>query len=996
MGLPVTELRGTTLLRVVLYFVADRFRQCYDSSHIRGGGGFMKNIAEVGNVFRFGLFEANSTSNTLTRGGLRVKIQDQPFQLLMLLLQRPGEVVTREELRQSLWPEGTFVDFDGSLNVILKRLRAALDDDPENPRFVQTVPRRGYRFIAPVAMEKTPELVSEQALRAATLPIESPQSSAQASAITELPVPNLERLRSPYLYAIFAAVILLLSIGVALASHYGRLGTRPTVSSVQMRKSVAVLGFQNLSGRAEDAWLAGALSEMLSTELSGGEKLRLVSGEDVSNLRVSAPWPSADSLDRGTSARIGDALNSDVLVLGSYMMIGTTDQGQLRLDVRMQDGKTGEILAGTAEVGSTQDLFRLVSRIGAQLRSRLGVEQLQGTEEAGVLAALPLDPEAARFYSLGVTKLRQFDALAAKDLLEQAAEIDPKFSLVHAMLARAWSQLGYQQEYQEEAKKAFDLSTDLPRAQRLLVEGEYYESMGRQERAASVYHALFELFPDNVEYALRLASAQTLSGNGTQAMEVIRKLRSLPAPWSDDPRIDLAEVRAMKDDKPAALVLVRSAMSKASGRGQKLVYALARKEECMLLNYTEHPDQALPSCEDAFNIFLSAGNKVAAADSVRQMADTLGTQGHYERSIETYQRALHLLEGLGEHEKTGSVLNNMAIAYENEGKLDRAEQLYRGAKAEFEQSGDRNNEVTAMGNIADIYYLRGNLKTAEKFYQEALKVETSKENSDPGYLLYRLADLSLTEGRIQDAHRSAQQAIDSYLSTHGSYQYLTSAMIVLGEALEAQGDLAGARSQFEQTLAIRQKMGSLDLTAESQTELAALDIEEGRTEEAGSLIRTALAQFEKEKSDPDSSTAYTILSRTLLIQGEVDEARKAAQHGADLSLTSSDPALKLPAQIQQARVDMASSKDENANSASASRRLNSVIATAKRLGYYNVESEARLALGQLELKINSSLGRKHLKALTAETRQRGYELVARHAEEAMSSGTVVAENRSTR
>jgi len=956
----------------------------------------MGSTAEVGNVFRFGLFEANSTSNTLTRGGLRVKIQDQPFQLLMLLLQRPGEVVTREELRQSLWPEGTYVDFDGSLNVILKRLRAALDDDPENPRFIQTVPRRGYRFIAPVAAEKPPEPVSEQALLHATLPSESPQSSAQASAITAFPVPNVERRRSPYIYAAFASVILLLSMGVALAWHYGRLGTKPTVSSVQMRKSVAVLGFQNLSGRAEDAWLASALSEMLSTELSGGEKLRLVSGEDVSNLRLSAPWPSADSLDSGTSARIGDALNSDVLVLGSYMMIGTADQGQLRLDVRMQNGKTGEILTETAEVGSMQDLFRLVSRIGAQLRTRLGVEQLQGIEEAGVLAALPLDPEAARFYSLGVTKLRQFDALAAKDLLEQAAEIDPKFSLVHAMLARAWSQLGYQQEYQEEAKKAFDLSTDLPRAQRLLVEGEYYESMGRQERAASVYHALFELFPDNVEYALRLVSAQSLSGHGTQAMEVIRQLRSLPAPSSDDPRIDLAEVWAMKDDKPAALALVRSAMRKASGRGQKLVYALARKEECMLLNYTEHPDQGLPSCEDAFNIFLSAGNKVAAADSVRQMADTLGTQGHYERSIETYQRALHLLEGLGEHEKTGSVLNNMAIAYENEGKLDRAEQLYRGAKAEFEQSGDLNNEVTAMGNIADIYYLRGNLKTAEKFYQEALKVETSKENSDPGYLLYRLADLSLTEGRVQDAHRSAQQAIDSYLSTHGSYQYLTSAMIVLGEALEAQGDLAGARSQFEQTLAIRQKMGALDLTAESQTELAALDIEEGRTEEAGSLIRAALTEFEKEKSDPDSSTAYTLLSRTLLIQGELDEARKAAQHGADLSLTSSDPALKLPAQIQQARVDMASSKDENANSASASRRLNSVIATAKRLGYYNVESEARLALGQLELKINSSLGRKQLKALTAETRHRGYELVARHAEEAMSSGTVVAENRSTR
>jgi len=132
------------------------------------------------------------------------------------------------------------------------------------------------------------------------------------------------------------------------------------------------------------------------------------------------------------------------------------------------------------------------------------------------------------------------------------------------------------------------------------------------------------------------------------------------------------------------------------------------------------------------------------------------------------------------------------------------------------------------------------------------------------------------------------------------------------------------------------------------------------------------------------------------MQGELEEARKAAQRGVDLSLTSSDPALKLPAQVQQARVDMARSKDESANS-SAFRRLNSAIATAKRLGYYNLESEARLALGQLELKTNSSLGNKQLKALAAETRNRGYELVARHAEEAMSAGgTVVAENRSTR
>ena len=115
----------------------------------------MEQSTTAGIIFRFGIFEVDSTGGTLTRGGARVKIQEQPFRLLLILLERPGEIVSREELRQRLWPEGTYVDFDGSLNVLLKRLRATIGDDPDNPRFIETIPRRGYRFIAPVAVVQT-------------------------------------------------------------------------------------------------------------------------------------------------------------------------------------------------------------------------------------------------------------------------------------------------------------------------------------------------------------------------------------------------------------------------------------------------------------------------------------------------------------------------------------------------------------------------------------------------------------------------------------------------------------------------------------------------------------------------------------------------------------------------------------------------------------------------------------------------------------------------
>ncbi|HMF91080.1 MAG TPA: transcriptional regulator, partial [Candidatus Angelobacter sp.] len=108
------------------------------------------------NVFRFGLFEADPASGELLKQGEHVRLQDQPFRMLILLLERPGEVVTREELREKLWRQNTFVEFDNGLNVAVKKIRDALGDNAENPRFVETVPRRGYRFIAPVSI-KAPE-----------------------------------------------------------------------------------------------------------------------------------------------------------------------------------------------------------------------------------------------------------------------------------------------------------------------------------------------------------------------------------------------------------------------------------------------------------------------------------------------------------------------------------------------------------------------------------------------------------------------------------------------------------------------------------------------------------------------------------------------------------------------------------------------------------------------------------------------------------------------
>ncbi len=118
----------------------------------------MKTPPTTRDVIRFGVFEVDLRSGELRKNGLKIKLQEQPFQVLVMLLRRPGEVVTREELQKAVWPADTFVDFDHGLNKTINKLREALDDTADNPRFVETLPRRGYRFIAPVDASLSPGL----------------------------------------------------------------------------------------------------------------------------------------------------------------------------------------------------------------------------------------------------------------------------------------------------------------------------------------------------------------------------------------------------------------------------------------------------------------------------------------------------------------------------------------------------------------------------------------------------------------------------------------------------------------------------------------------------------------------------------------------------------------------------------------------------------------------------------------------------------------------
>ena len=218
---------------------------------------------------RFGAFEADLSAGELRKGGVRIKLHGQPFEVLTMLLARPGELVTREELRQRLWLTETFVDFDHGVSTAVNRLREALGDSAENPRFIETVPRRGYRFIAPVDSQGSAGPGSNVS--------PAGTSSSRATPAGTQVVSRVYGRRALVLASALVVVIALVAV-LSLSSVRERLFGRPSPPRIQ---SLAVLPLVNLSGDPNQDYFADGMTEALTTELGTISALRVISGTSV-------------------------------------------------------------------------------------------------------------------------------------------------------------------------------------------------------------------------------------------------------------------------------------------------------------------------------------------------------------------------------------------------------------------------------------------------------------------------------------------------------------------------------------------------------------------------------------------------------------------------------------------------------------------------------------------------------------------------------------------
>lgn len=884
-------------------------------------------------------------------------------------------MVTREEIQKTLWQGETFVDFDQGLNYCIRQIRIALEDSADQPRFIATIPRRGYQFLpevsnTPAPRRSTPAL--EERDKSPTI-IPSDAGIATASPGASIKTNGIQR---RHLFA--GALVLLFMAGLVYYAGWHRRLIRAVVSagsttsghgssSTPVRTSVAVLGFVNLDGNQNNAWLSTAFSEMLSTELSEGGRLRLVSGEEIAHARPAVPLP--ESLSTETLQRLRQQLGADLIVLGSYTILPQARSRTIRLDLRLQDARNGQILAAFAQTADEAELFNLVANAGGKLRETLGVAKLSTTQEAAFDHSFPSDPDARRLYAEGLDKLRRLDTLAAKDSLEQAIIVDPRFAPAHSALAAAWSALGYDLKAKEEAKKASDLTASLSREEQLSIEARYYEMAQERPKAAETLRTLVSFFPDDLDYGIRLATVQMLADQNPEALATLAKLRKLPDPLSNNPRLDILESQIVghQGNFKRALEIAENAVRKSKTIGAQFLLAQSLMLKTSYLERLGSADAALATASEMKQVATDAGISRSVGVSLLLSGDVLYDKGDYSSARERFENALSIFQEIGDRRNQGQSHERIGNVYHDQGKFAQSQNEYTRALDAYREVQWPTGISSATGNLANTLDAMGDLNGSLKMHREALRVF-----QEIGYKraiaseLNNIATVQQEMGNLKAAAEGHRQALALHKEA-GHQRGEMYATAGLGEVLLSQGRLDEARRQYEAARALGAKIEENDETARFDTAIATIDILQQRMAEAEPLLRHAISEFQKDKDPEGSVLAYSQLARILLAQNKRAEAAEAGKQAEAYAgqITSLGPQFELG-------LVMAELEAGNGKRDAARKRILDLLERARRGGYAQYILELRRELIGLEVG-KSREG--HLSNLAAEARQKDFGLV---------------------
>jgi tetratricopeptide (TPR) repeat protein len=599
---------------------------------------------------------------------------------------------------------------------------------------------------------------------------------------------------------------------------------------------------------------------------------------------------------------------------------------------------------------------------------------------ASIMTFLPprREPTAQRLYAEGTAALKSSEALAAVRLLERAVAIDPAFGLAHLALADAWADLGHLTKAKTQAQRAVELAAGLSQEHRLAVEGRHAELHGQWEKAIQRYQALWTFFPSNLEYALRLAAAQTAAGRGRGALATIETLRR-SRPSLEDPRIDLAEAKmagSQADFRRQVAVASRCASRARASRKWRILGQAKLQQGEALRELGEYGPASLEQLA-ARAAFVRAGDRAGFAKATHELALTDRYANRLPLAERKLATALPIFRAMGNRAGEAEVMYQLAQIAHRSGRSEEAFSEYKAALVLFHQIGHLPGESRVRADLAHLLATQGRLAESERMLEQDLIVKREfRDLLGEAFTLLSLAE-QVRHRDLARGTRLLEEAL-SICDQTGSTRCSANVLLRLGCARREAGHFAGAEASLSRARELFRAMGSFQAANQAELRLGRLYLEQGRAGEAASLVRSALQEFRRRKTPAPEGIAWTLLAAALGAQGKRTEAAEALAQARPLL-----PRIQCRVETLRTRLMQAQALRSLGEAAVAGELLARAERDAKAMGSPSLRIEAALA--------RATLGRggrgdcSPLVALAAEAGAHSFDLLAAKATAARRS-----------
>jgi len=876
-------------------------------------------------VYRFAGFTLEPAERRLSEAGKPISLTPKVFDTLVLLVERAGHVVSKDELMKLVWPRG-YVD-ESNLTKHIWLIRRALGDGEHDSRFIETVPKVGYRFVAPIAAGSPapqPPPPSDAATTAA---------APDATPATAAPGP---RLRRWLMAAAVGAVLLIVGVGWRLA-----VSPRVAISPGHTGHTVALVGFSNLSRNPKDAWLAPALSEMLAAELSVAENVQVVPDELVRDASSDLSAPAAGGYSSATLRRLRQRLDADYAISGSYLVSGTADNAPLRVDIALQDTRTGALVASVSDQSAVAGLIALATQAGATLRGKLGA-RAPDVQTLGLVANVqPPSLDVARRLGFALDALQHYDAARGRDELLEAVAEAPGYAPAYAYLAQAWSALGFHDKALAAAEQAAQNSANLPPEQRLHIEAVVDSAHADWDKGAAAWDALVRLRPASVEYRLQSIDAQIAAGALTGAQATLHELGRLPDA-ADDPRVELSAARVAEalDDARGSEQHATGALHLAQRHDAAGLIADAQLALAGARLHLNKSKEACASLDAAIAAYRSIRNPRGEAAARTALAKALGNLNRNQEAREQFQQAMELYRSIGDLAGIAAVYRNLCNMLWLAGDRDGAQAAARDALQLARETGDLGLQAWTLQALATIASDEAASDEVLGEYREVVALD-ERAGHQTSWALTNIADVQRMRGELDAARATCARAMAEAAPLSDPqfaiYSRFTCALIE-----SDRGNAAGARRGFEEVIRRVGSGGDNSYTSNSLMMLGQLDMDEGEWSSARERLQQAshgFAAAEERTGEADADALLAICARAL---GDTVVGSAALQRARTLrqSITSRQEVYVVD--IALARIGDGAHTDPK-----STERLLALAADAERRIWLGWSLEAKLAAWEL-------------------------------------------------